>query len=153
MKLNLGCGQDIRIGYENIDILEFTDPKYNIKNTVADARILPGILDNSIEEIYAGRLIEHFFLNEIEQILKTWHNKLVDGGRLVINSFDHQMICNDVTFDRMDFNKFNEMILNGGQHHSSYTLGMIVEIVGGAGFKIVSKTIKGHEFFIDAIKC
>ena len=83
IKLNLGCGNRKLPGYVNIDIDHKLSP-----DMVADVRNLDRIDDGSAEEIIAIHLFEHFFYWEIPAILKGWHTKLKDGGKLIIECPD-----------------------------------------------------------------
>jgi len=71
MKINLGCGTDIREGWINVDCNEF--PGVNI---IQDLDEFPWKLeDNSAEVIIAFDILEHVkepikFLEEIQRILK-----------------------------------------------------------------------------------
>lgn len=50
-----------------------------------DATKLSEVKNNSIEQIYASHLLEHFPQIEIKKILKIWFNKLEKGGKLILN--------------------------------------------------------------------
>lgn len=77
IKLNLGSGDRPMEGYFNIDIS-------NPKNDLAwDVRTIP-LDDNSVDEIVAIHLIEHFKVQEVEGILREWRRVLKPGGRLVL---------------------------------------------------------------------
>lgn len=73
MKLNLGSGENKLDGYENLDIKN--------GNEVSD---LVQYSDNSLDEIRASHVLEHFSHNQIYQILQGWVNKLKVGGILKI---------------------------------------------------------------------
>lgn len=76
MKINLGCNDFKLRDFINIDV----DPGVN-PDVVADAMNLP-YEDNSVDEIYAGHLLEHFTLQE--DPLKEWHRVLKPGGRITV---------------------------------------------------------------------
>ena len=71
MKLNLGCNDFKLKGFINIDI----DPRVN-PDVVADVCKLP-YEDNSVEEIYAGHVLEHIPM--YIDALKEWHRVLQPG--------------------------------------------------------------------------
>ena len=54
LKLNLGCGKNIKEGYVNIDITSS-----NNKVIKSDIRRLPQYEDNSIDEIFLNQVLEH----------------------------------------------------------------------------------------------
>lgn len=77
LKLNLGCGEKILEGYENIDI-----------------RPLPGVIqadvrnlsysENSIDEILAIDVLEHLSHHETVATLIHWMSLLKPGGKLYL---------------------------------------------------------------------
>ena len=59
IKLNLGCGDKILLGYINIDAQE--EIKGKKPDLVADATKLDKFADNSVDEILTVHVIEHFY--------------------------------------------------------------------------------------------
>lgn len=51
---------------------------------VCNANNLSMIKSNSMDEVFASHLIEHFFYNEIGAVLKEWVRILKPGGKLTI---------------------------------------------------------------------
>jgi len=80
VKLNIGCGKDIRDGYVNIDIRK-THPSV----IIADVRSLP-YKENSIDEIRASDVYEHVGFRESEKLLKHWVSLLKNGGKIYIHT-------------------------------------------------------------------
>ena len=83
IRLHLGCGKKRLDGYVNIDGFE---PSADV---IADIRKLP-YDDNSVDEIVAIHVFEHFEVWEAEGIAREWHRVLRPGGVLVMEmpSFD-----------------------------------------------------------------
>lgn len=79
IRLNLGCGTDIREGYHNIDI------RPGIGNVTADVRCLP-YMPNSVDEILAIDVYEHVGHAESVALLEHWCGVLKVGGVLHIQS-------------------------------------------------------------------
>ncbi len=82
IKLNLGCGIVYKPGYVNID-------KYN--SSVADVRQAVDELsyeDNSVDEIVAEQLIEHFDYIRCKYVLSEWFRVLKPLGILAIETPD-----------------------------------------------------------------
>ncbi len=75
MKLHLGCGKKKWDGFVNVDLHD--------SDVDCDIRTLP-FGDNSADEIHAIHVVEHFFITEIENILKEWKRVLKPGGLLAI---------------------------------------------------------------------
>ena len=76
MKLNIGCGKDIRPGFVNID----HNPGPGV-DVVCDARALP-FPSGSASYILANDILEHFSWRETQAVLKGWTRILRDGGLL-----------------------------------------------------------------------
>ena len=76
MKLNIGCGKDIRAGFINID----HNPGPGV-DVVCDARSLP-FPDGSASYILANDILEHFSWRETRKVLKGWTRVLREGGQL-----------------------------------------------------------------------
>jgi len=79
MKLNLGCGTDIRSGYVNCDTLALDGV-----DKVFDLNHLPYPFDdNSADEVCMKHVLEH--LNtDLPKIMEELHRILKPGGRLLI---------------------------------------------------------------------
>lgn len=76
MKLHIGCGNRNLPGWKHYDIRKVD----NHINYVGKAEDLSQFPDNSVEEIYACHLLEHFGRNEVDNVLKEWNRVLVRGG-------------------------------------------------------------------------
>ena len=76
MKLHLGCGKKILPGYINIDA--------TCGDVLGDIRDLFAYEDNSVDEILAVHVWEHFWLNEVLGIAKEWRRVLKPGGKLIL---------------------------------------------------------------------
>lgn len=77
-KINLGCGKFKLEGFVNIDIDKSVNP-----NLVCDIRKLP-FEDDSIEEIYAGHIIEHFTIEDARKVLSECLRVLEPQGKIGI---------------------------------------------------------------------
>jgi glycosyltransferase involved in cell wall biosynthesis len=78
LRLNLGCGNDFREGFLNVDL--FSD---NPNVVYMDVRNL-SFNDNSVDLILASDILEHFSHREIPKILKEWARVLKENGTLII---------------------------------------------------------------------
>lgn len=103
IKLNLGCGVQLLDGYINID--RKTDGEvYPLSANYKTADHPDGIIlnpegkevaDNSIDEIRASHILEHFSYREVPIIAKYWVSKLKPGGILKIAVPDFGKIAHD----------------------------------------------------------
>ena len=86
IKLNLGCGNDIKEGYVNIDLYsEKADKKCDIKYLPYE--------NDSVDEILALHVIEHFDMKEGIEVLKEWYRVLKPNGKLVLETPDMEYSC------------------------------------------------------------
>ncbi|MBF0554506.1 MAG: glycosyltransferase [Nitrospirae bacterium] len=89
IKLNLACGDDYREDYINVDF--FPKPGAKI-DSAFDVKIIP-YEDNSVDEVRASHIIEHFDFHEIPKILEEWYRVLKPGGKLFIETPDFLESC------------------------------------------------------------
>lgn len=90
-RLYIGCGPS-PIHPQHLEILgdpndwTFIDlyvKEPHIKNW--DGKTLDEVPDESVDEIYSSHTLEHFEHAQVPGILRTWHRKLVKGGKLTVN--------------------------------------------------------------------
>lgn len=111
LKLNIGCGRDIKESYLNVDIR-----KVDISNEADDGRDMSRIFmrldlekipypfeSESIDEILANDIIEHFSYRYIEYIVREWHRILKNGGILRIKTPDFENIIDILKIDGVSF--------------------------------------------------
>ena len=77
MKLNLGSGNRPLQGYIGVDLA----PNADIQ---CDLRKLEFAEDNSVEEIIAIHVIEHFYKWEVQPLLQEWRRVLKPGGKIIL---------------------------------------------------------------------
>ncbi|MCX6749296.1 MAG: methyltransferase domain-containing protein [Candidatus Pacearchaeota archaeon] len=106
MKLNLGCGEDRKEGYVNVDVIGNPDIKHNLNKYPYPFK------PNSVDFIFAAHILEHVdnplkFLKECQKILKKGgkmeirvpHVEATGGafGTMEHKHFFHESAINDVT--------------------------------------------------------
>ena len=89
LKLHLACGHDYNKDYINVDLYAPEDAKCDIR---FDVMKLP-YPDNSVDEIKAFHIIEHFHFFEIKEVLNEWYRVLKPGGRLYLETPDFLETC------------------------------------------------------------
>ena len=89
LKLNLACGLDYRDGYVNADLYPLPNAKVD---AVFDVSSIP-YADNTVDEIIASHIIEHFDVYESRKILQEWHRVLKPGGKLIVETPDFLASC------------------------------------------------------------
>ncbi|MBT4136988.1 MAG: methyltransferase domain-containing protein, partial [Candidatus Latescibacteria bacterium] len=78
VKLNLGCGEDRRAGYINVDAYV---PTADLQMDIFDLQMEGGIVD----EVFSSHMLEHLSKFEVPKALTEWHRVLKPGGRLCLN--------------------------------------------------------------------
>lgn len=91
IKLHLACGKDYREGYINVDFYNLEEKKCD---QVFDVRQIP-YPDNSVDEILALHIIEHFDFFEGNNVLKEWYRVLKPGGKLLLETPDFLETCRE----------------------------------------------------------
>ncbi|MGE5364375.1 MAG: class I SAM-dependent methyltransferase [Bacteroidota bacterium] len=107
MKLNLGCGRDIKEGYINLDIVDYGG------NMVCDITKFPYPFDDNVfDEVYASHVLEH--LDNFHKTISELYRILKPGGILVVyapfflntkyfGEPDHKIPFSIRTFDNYEF--------------------------------------------------
>lgn len=103
MKLNLGCGDDIRPGYTNVDFR-----KTDASVLEADLSVFPWpFADNSADEIMMLDFLEHFPYGKTHQILMECHRVLRPGASLVVQVPDAEILASTfVGSERTRYQRF-----------------------------------------------
>ncbi len=81
MKLNLGSGSSPLNGYDNID-----------RRNGREVFPLPQFLDNSVDEIRASHVLEHFAHQDVPTVMQEWVRVLKPGGTIKVAVPDFRWI-------------------------------------------------------------
>jgi predicted SAM-dependent methyltransferase len=89
IKLNLACGDDYIDGYINVDLYHEgkVDARFDVSSMPYE--------DNSVDEIKAFHIIEHFDWHKGIATLKEWHRVLKPNGRLYLETPDFLESCKE----------------------------------------------------------
>ena len=113
IKLNLGCGNDIRAGYINAD-------RYNNTGNVdlsCDLNSIP-FKDGYLDEIYTSHVFEHIPINEMYSTVDEWKRVLKPDGELIIRcpNLEHEV---NIWLNAADEDKWGELHrIFGSQSHT-----------------------------------
>jgi predicted SAM-dependent methyltransferase len=95
VRLNMGCGLDLKKGYINVDLQDIKNDDPSITFIKSDCGNLSFIRDRTIDEVYANQLLEHIHPLNIKEILYEWRRVLKIGGILRIVFPDFEKVIED----------------------------------------------------------
>jgi predicted SAM-dependent methyltransferase len=129
MKLNLGSGQDKLIdGYTNVD------NKFGLSVYPLDYE------DNTIDEIRASHILEHFSHRQTLQVLKEWNRVLKVGGILKVSVPDFTKLIHDfIEHPMLEGYIFGGQIDEYDFHHALFTDEKLINLLHNAGFHKFSR--------------
>ena len=148
MKLNIGSGPQKLSGYVNVDIRKELNP-----DVVCDIKYLEPFEDNSVDEIKAHHVLEHFQQWLTRIVLRKWCEKLKPDGLISIEVPDMKEICRAV--HECNYDNINELNarfrdIYGGQDHpwnyhcTGFTQETLTKHLESCGF-VVSHVIRLKE--------
>jgi autotransporter strand-loop-strand O-heptosyltransferase len=153
IKLNLGCGNDIRSGYVNID-------RYNNTGLVdinSDLGALP-FKNNSVSEILTKHVFEHIGLREIYGVVEEWKRVLNPGGKLELYLPNLEREVN-IWLNTPDDKKWNEVHRifgsqshKGNSHLCGFNPGSLKSFLERFNF-VVEKCEVGNSGYGEEIQC
>jgi predicted SAM-dependent methyltransferase len=132
MKLNIGSGETRYPGFTPWDIKD-GKPAYPL-----------AVPDNSVEEIYASHVLEHFSFRQTLDVLRDWCRALQPGGRLRVAVPDLDFIAQAYSSGEPPGAPIEGWLMGGqvdehDQHRSVWTLGKLVACLLQAGFERPAK--------------
>ena len=146
IRLNLGCGDDIRKGYLNVD-LNVSSPDV-VKHDVCNLQGL--VLKNSVSEILASSIIEYIPFDKFPIVIKSWIETLKSGGQIYIESLDYNKFGIMIEFEHVDIGEINKQLYSGQK--SIYNVINLELLLRQLGMKTITKGFKESKFFIMAEK-
>ena len=153
VRLNLRCGDDLKCGYINIDLYASGDFV-----TRMDLRNLD-FADNSVDEIYARDVLEHFGLPDAMQCLKNWARVLKPGGTLMVQTPCLTLMAEALANGHLGLEQINYFLFSGVRqvdgraewctpavreddwHKSVYTEGFLSQVLAANGLEVVTMVL------------
>ena len=151
IRLNLGCGEYHLQGFINIDRFANVNP-----DLLADVLYLP-YQPGTIDEIYAGHLLEHLTFEEGQNALKYWYGLLKSGGVIGITVPDFDVLAKKHLADSTaaSMREFNDMwiysYVQDSLHRYCYNESLLIEIMKAAGFINLERLPVDHPYFTDSV--
>ena len=157
-KLNLGCGNDVRPDYLNLDVIPAKQPLPPEVFRQGDVGQLDWICqDCSVEEILALNVLQCFPTPVVEQVLANWLRKLRPGGVIKIAFTDLCTIGNLLANDTLPREQAI-MLLFGPQDSpanvfkTGLDLKWVTERLTSGGLVIETKAHEGAITYIETRK-
>lgn len=151
LHLHLGCGPKYIDGFVNID----ANPQHKL-DVWLDVRCGLPYASNSVDSIYSTHMIEHFYPDELNHLLRECHRVLKDKGglRLVVPSLKnaimaYQQGCRDWFEDSFPRHfdslggRFSNFVFCDGQHRTAFDFDYLNEMLRDAGFVHVEESAEG----------
>lgn len=139
IKLNLACGTDYLDGWINVDLHDTAKIDASF-----DVSVIP-YADNSVDEIRAFHIIEHFHWHKGNEVLKEWCRVLKPGGRLHLETPDFLASCIEFvngdadTRNRLYGHSFATPWIPGQTHYFLFTEEQLKIQLQWAGFDVINR--------------
>lgn len=114
VRLNLGCGEDIRPGYVNCDMRKLPGV-----DCIEDVSRL-SYENETVTEILANDIIEHFPYAESEKVLAEWVRVLRPGGRLRLQTPDCRQLSRFLLSNQIPTQEFVRRIYGGQTYEGNF---------------------------------
>lgn len=156
LKLHLACGHDYDEDYINVDLYAPEDAKCDVR---FDVQKLP-YDDNTVDEIKAFHIIEHFHFFEVQEVLKEWHRVLKPGGKLYLETPDFLETCRSFVegSPSMPLEEWRVLLyghffahpwIPGQTHKFLFTEGQLKTNLGWAGFQNVKRVRPASKYVMN----
>lgn len=144
MKVNLGCGRDVRDGYINVDI------DTSIANiTHLDIRKFPEEYKKAnapLTEVLLLNVIHQITAEETANLITALVPLLAPNGKIVITDIDYDMVANAVVHNRCDIFMLNTQFLYRPGQKSIYNKTNIVAHAESSGLFCAESYFNGCQF-------
>lgn len=147
LRLNLGAGNFPLEGFVNIDMQEAVKP-----DLVCDILDLP-YGEGSVDEIYAGHILEHFDWKDGEEALHYWRTLLKPGGKIsvVVPDIDYLMKEYVANPSPTKLRELNDLYIYSycqvSPHKYAYSADLLKEALETAGFVDLKRMPVDHPYF------
>lgn len=156
MKLNLGCGTNIRPGWLNLDARKMSG--VDVVHELHPDKPLP-FADNTFDELVARDFLEHFKKNDTGKLLRDWYRVLKPNGCILIAVPHIEQILRLWSQGKVTISKFSEL-LYGKQdyefncHYQCFNKDRLREVLEEAGFKDIKirEHLKKRQYYGEGIK-
>jgi len=151
IRLNLGCGRFHLDGFTNIDQFENVEP-----DLLCDVTCLP-YKAGTVDEIYAGHLLEHFHFEDGKNALRYWQSILKQGGKISVCVPDYDYLVKKYVENpspdaliEMN-NAYIYSYIQPSPHLYAYSAALLERVMCEAGFINVKRMPVNHPYFADPV--
>jgi hypothetical protein len=157
MRLNLGCGGDVRKGYVNIDLAAsptFPPDLFRQGDVGSLDWVCP---EGGAEEILALDVIRFLPWTHLDHVINGWISRLAPAGTIKILTPDLHQIAQRIANDLIDL-PTAQRLLFGEQRHAGESCRSAIDAHAlcqgliGAGMTIAVKRYDNGMFYVEAIK-
>jgi GT2 family glycosyltransferase/predicted SAM-dependent methyltransferase len=147
LRINVGCGRFPLNGFVNIDREAEVEP-----DVVCDVTDLPYDV-GTVDEIYAGHILEHFDWYEGEKVLGYWYSLLKPGGKISVSVPDFDVFAAQYLEKKTPeaMREMNDTYIYSykqkSPHRYAYSAGLLEEVMGSAGFVDLKRMPVDHPYF------
>jgi hypothetical protein len=151
VRLNLGCGRFHLSGFINVDQFEEVEP-----DLLCDITCLP-YKAGSVDEIYAGHVLEHFHFEDGKNVLMYWQSLLKPGGKIHVCVPDYDYLVKKYVGDPSPeaLIEFNNLYIYSGiqpsPHLFAYSAALLEKVMKDCGFINVERMPLNHPYFADPV--
>jgi len=155
-RLNLGCELDKRSkeeGWVNVDIRPECEP-----DLVHDLTKPLPYENNTVDEILAKDILEHFSWRQVPDILKDWYRVLRPGAQIYIQTPDLATISSHIlsnvlwTWEQISYWIYGEQNVPENAHKSGFTISTLARLLTEVGFKVKEMNKGGTNIMAYAYK-
>lgn len=144
MKLNLGCGPDIKEGYINVDIRPL--PGVDLVADICSLSLEP----ESVDKIVAYDVLEHISFLLTSMVLHSWIELLKPGGTIVVRVPDLAKILDRFVNSKLPTFEAQRLVYGGQDyehnvHRAGFTQGMLEGLLLGCGCSEVIQVIREED--------
>lgn len=156
MRINLKCGNDIRIGYINVDKHQTNQGQNNIYKQ-GDISNLDWLTENdTVEEILALDCLQYLRTDTIPKGIDNWYRKLSSGGILKILVPDCYAVSEAFVQGQINMDEYSQITF-GVSNDNDSRLSMIdrtilFDMLEKSGLTITLKRYEGISIYVEAIK-
>jgi predicted SAM-dependent methyltransferase len=151
LRINLGCGRFHLPGFINVDQDESVKP-----DIVGDVLDLP-YGEETVDEIYAGHVLEHFDWVDGVRALRHWRSVLKTGGRISVSVPDFDVVASrylknpdaDALRDLNDTYVYS--CRQKSPHKYAYSAALLKQVMAEAGFAELKRMPVDHPYFPEAV--